>query len=153
MKVLQIHRYKGKSDLLALVDDADFKVVSIYKWHENKQGYLSANINNRCVYIHRFIMNSPKGLVIDHINGNRLDNRRENLRACTVRENVINSRLSKNNTSGFTGISYRKDRKMYRSYIFVNRRQIFLGYHTDLESALKTRKTAEKSYFGEFARA
>jgi len=108
-------------------------------------------VSGERTYLHRFIMNSPKGKVIDHINGDKLDNRKQNLRIYTIKQNIINSKISKNNTSGYTGVSFRKNRNVYRANIMVNRKQIYLGSFERIEDAVLARKKAEEKYFGEFA--
>ena len=151
MKKLILHRYMGKPPITVLLDDNDYERVIKYKWHYNWFGYAVGKVNGKRILLHRFILNAPKDKVVDHINGNTLDNRRSNLRLCSVKENVRNCRLSKNNSSGYPGVSFRKDRNKYRAYIMVNRKQIFLGFYKQLNDAVKARKLAELKYFKEFA--
>jgi hypothetical protein len=130
-----------------IIDKEDLKNVSSNNWYFNKAiGYISS----KRIYLHRFIMNAKKGEIVDHINKNKLDNRKENLRLCTIKENVRNCKLSKNNNSGFNGVSKHHTGK-WRSYIMVDRKQIFLGLFEDIKDAIGARITAEIKYFGEFA--
>jgi hypothetical protein len=84
---------------------------------------------------------------IDHINGIRNDNRLENLRCVDHRENCKNRRISKNNTSGFSGIRKMPHRrKCWAADIRVDGRRVYLGYYEHLEEAVAARKVAEKNY-------
>ena len=133
----------------ALIDLDDIDKVKKYKWGlENN--YVSASINGKRVKLHRLIMNCPDDKLIDHINRNRLDNRKSNLRITTHQQNNMNKGLTKSNTSGYTGIYWHKARNKWQVSIKVNYKSIFLGYYTDLEEAIKVRKEAEEKYFGEY---
>ncbi len=91
-------------------------------------------------------------MVVDHINGDRTDNRRCNLRLCTNKENVRNARVASHNTTGYKGVSYNKRRKKYESRITVDGRQLFLGYFINpIEAALAYDRAALR-YLGEYAR-
>ena len=89
--------------------------------------------------------------VIDHINRDRLDNRKNNLRIATHQQNTINRSVQSNNISNIPGVSWRKDRNKWRAYIAVNKKQISLGMFKTKEEAIKARKEGEIKYFGEFA--
>lgn len=87
--------------------------------------------------LHRWIVNAPKNKIVDHINHNPLDNRRSNLRICTYFKNNANT-LS--NTSGVTGVSFRKDIKKWAARITINQKQIHLGFYKDKQEAAKVRE-------------
>ena len=89
---------------------------------------------------------------IDHINGNRLDNRIANLRLASNAENSRNCKLSKNNTSGVTGVSYHAQAKKWFAQIMFNRKNNNLGLFNTKEEAIAARKKAETQYFGQFAK-
>jgi hypothetical protein len=89
---------------------------------------------------------------IDHINGNRLDNRIANLRLASNAQNSRNCRLSKNNTSGITGVVFHKGTKKWLAQIMLNRQRIYLGLYDTIEMAAAVRKKAETQYFGQFAK-
>lgn len=89
----------------------------------------------------------PMG-VIDHINGDKLDNRISNLRDVTQQENVFNSKLGKNNSSRITGVVWHKKAEKWCAQIMVNRKQIYLGLFESKNKAIKARKNAEQKYFG-----
>lgn len=135
-------------------DLSDFEMVKKYTWYKrNDSGYIY-NMKNR-IYLHRFIMNCKDEEIIDHINRNKLDNRKENLRVCTISKNNHNRGIGKNNTSGFIGVNvYYKSKKKgnkYRAYIKIENKRIDLLSSYNKEECIKARLQAELKYFGEFA--
>jgi hypothetical protein len=88
---------------------------------------------NKCsmLSMHRVVVNAPKGTVVDHINGDSLDNRKENLRICTNAENVRNSPKHSNNTSGYKGVIWAKREQKWCAQIIVDGKLINLGYYSD----------------------
>jgi len=147
--IITLQRKKEK--VKVIIDKEDFIKVSQYSWHYTYKGYVAGFIDKKHTYLHRYIMDTPKGMVTDHINRNPLDNRKCNLRICSVRENVINAKLSENNKTGFRGVSYRKNRNKYRAYLMVNRKQVSLGHYHKYIDAVKARIKGEKKYFGIYA--
>ena len=95
-------------------------------------------------------MDCPDGMVVDHINHDRIDNRKENLRVCSIRRNTMNQSRSKNNTSGVTGVGWDKKSNKWIAYIKVNYRQITLGRFSNIDDAIEARRNAEIEYFGEY---
>ncbi len=145
----------------ALVDDEDFDWLSKYKWNLNSQGYAMTGIYcpGYAAYkgsigrqMHRIILNVLPGFEIDHINGNTLDNRRANLRLCNRNQNARNRGVSRNNTSGFKGVTWREDRKRWVATIGFEKRKRTLGYFKDIKQAVEAYKNAEAKLFGDFAR-
>lgn len=138
----------------AIVDDKDFERVNQYKWCYDG-GYAHRKIKKNGkdikIYMHRFIMGVEKQEV-DHINGVGLDNRNQNLRIATHRQNLINTKKRIDNTSGFKGVSYSKYHKKYRAYIRPYGKQIFLGYFNNPQDAHLAYGKKAKEIFGEFAR-
>ena len=103
--------------------------------------------------MHREIMNTPTHLQIDHINGNTLDNRKENLRICTNQQNGFNKKNPlKNNKLGIKGVCWHKKIKKFMASIKINDKSIHLGYFNVLGDADSAYRIAELKYFGEFAR-
>lgn len=92
-----------------------------------------------------------KNIVVDHINGNAMDNRKSNLRICTQPENVINKSFMSNNTSGFIGVSYRSNRDRWDPEIRIHNARCHLGYTKTIEEAVYKRWYAEQLVFEEFA--
>lgn len=129
----------------AIVDDEDFELVSNHKWTFG-HGYAYRNIRVKSkyicrVYMHRLILNPRPGFVTDHINRDKLDNRRCNLRETTQGINCLNSSLRKSNKSGFTGIF--KYPYSWGASIQLNGIKINLGHFKNKEDAILARKNAE----------
>ena len=103
------------------------------------------------LYIHRLIMDAPKGMDVDHINGNPLDNRKSNLRICTHAENQRNKGAYKNNTSGYKGVSWYKRDKKWIAGIKHNNKGIYIGLFEDKEEAARAYDKKAKELHGEFA--
>lgn len=145
----------------AIVDDADFDWLNRWKWRALKSGktfYASRavqrGLRRKTIYMHRFILGLGDGDTreADHIKGDGLDNRRSNLRIATHAENSANRRLSKNNTSGYNGVSWRKREKKWRAQIKVGQKHISLGRYDDPIDAARAYDKAARKHFGEFAR-
>ena len=125
----------------------DYELVSRSTWCINKQGYVVANIKGKVVKINRLILGFPE--CVDHINGNKTDNRRENLRICTRRENAHNQRKPLNKV-GYQGISLTANGK-FRARISVEGKEVNLGCYYTLSEAIEARLSAERKYYGDFA--
>lgn len=154
----------GKTENYVLVDDEDYEVLNKFSWYgRNEHGYKYAarsimfprEAGKRRVFtekMHRKIMNAKTGQIVDHINGNTFDNRKNNLRICTREDNTKNRSKNYNNTSGYKGVSFHKNYKRWISYIGVNGKLIHLGWFDDKKEAALAYNEAAKKYFGEFAR-
>ncbi len=136
---------------VAIVDDLDFKKLNRFKWYFEKSGYAGRDFKGKTIRMHQFIMNTPKKLHTDHINGDGLDNRRDNLRLATVAENTRNQKIRKDNTSGYKGVSFNKNRQKWQSYINYKCKMIHLGFFTFPEYAALKYNFEAKKLFGEFA--
>jgi hypothetical protein len=151
---------KLTQNMVALVDDEDFENLNRFKWcvsKRDKTHYACRAIYNHddqsctIIQMQKQIIDSPLGMEIDHIDGNGLNNQKSNLRACTHQQNQMNRALSKNNSSGFKGVSLYKGRNKWNSYIKVNYKKINLGYFKTKEEAALTYNAAALKHFGEFA--
>lgn len=148
----QIPLTQGK---FALVDDDDYERVSQHRWCAKKDH--KTHYATRCVYLpgkettqslHRFILNAPPKTQIDHINGNGLDCRKENLRYCNHQQNCVNRfGLSKKHYKGI-----RKSKNRWTASICVMGRQMYLGSFASQELAARVYDRAARKYFGEFAK-
>lgn len=137
-----------------LIDTEDIELVSNLKWHYNKHtGYVLSDSTEKGLRIHRLILGLSKEdpRVVDHINGNTLDNRKCNLRVCTQMQNSYNTKLNKNNSTGFKGIYFDPLRNSYQVYITHNKIRINLGRYKDLSEAKQVISLAREKYHGEFA--
>ncbi len=139
----------GKEVLIDEEDSHYLKYTSSISTH----GYVRCKVEGKTISLAKLIMNPPDGRVVDHISGNPLDNRRENLRVCTSQQNSWNRKLSKNSISGYKGVRVTKCKKNpYRVMIGVNGKTINLGSYCMLEQAAMVYNEAAKKYFGEFAK-
>jgi hypothetical protein len=143
-------KIKLTQDKYALVDDEDYEELNQYKWQYDPANYAKRSYKRKTIRMHRAIMNCPKHLQIDHINGNGVDNRKHNLRICTQGQNNCNTKLSKHNTSGIKGVFWHKQAKKWRAMVRVNRKLIYLGYFACINDAKNAYTKAAKEHFGEF---
>lgn len=139
--------------LLSFTDVAEIRRSKVRQRFNNDKIY-SGRMKN--ILLHRMITNPDKNEEVDHINGNGLDNRRVNLRLCSHQDNMRNRKMLVNNTSGYTGIFYRKDskrKKRWGAHIRIgDGKRLALGtYYTKQEAAMAYNRAAIK-YHGEFAR-
>ena len=136
------------------IDANDFELVHKYCWREHistKTGYCCLVAYNpeskKQIKMHQLVC----GKYYDHIDRNPLNNRKHNLRPATAQENMRNKNLSRNNTSGFIGVTWSKTSSKWVSNIQVDGKSISLGSFTDKTDAIRARLAAELRYFGEFA--
>ena len=149
----------------ALVDDEDFKWLNKFKWQLNPSGYAVCGIrdesikNNRRIRMHAMIMKTPKGKDTDHINHNRLDNRKRNLRICTRSQSNMNRIRNKNRVhkSKYKGVVIsitRYKKSIYRSIVAkiqLNGKSHHLGVFKTEKAAALAYDEAAKKMFGDFA--
>jgi len=131
------------------VDDEDFEMLSRVKWHVN-DGYAA---NARLGRMHRLILSAPEGIMVDHLNGDKLDNRRKNLRLCTNSQNQANRRVSRG-VSKFKGVTWQSrpnGRGMWKAQLVYEGAVVYLGtFKTDLDAATAY-NAAATTHFGEYA--
>jgi hypothetical protein len=138
----------------AIVDAADYQRLSKYKWHavkERRNWYAKTlRRNGMPLGMHRLITDAPKGLFVDHIDHNGLNNCRSNLRICSNAENSRNKRPY-GRTSRYKGVSWHKGSKKFVAQITFKGKKIWLGYFVDEIDAAKAYDKKAKELFGEFA--
>lgn len=136
-------------------DKEDYDKIKDYCWFETSKGYIcSSGINgnyNKKIYMHRLILDADKNKIVDHINHNKHDNRKCNLRICTQSENMMNTVLKRDNTSGVKGVWWCDRLNKWCSEIQVHNNKIVLGYFSNMNDAIESRKYAEEKYFGEYS--
>lgn len=133
-----------------IVDYEDYEKIKKYCWHETQYGYIATRNpdTKRIMLLHKLIMGEEG--IVDHINRNRTDNRKVNLRIVTHQENSINKSMQKNNRSGITGVFYDKQRNKWASQLTFKGKKHFKRFN-DKEEAIKYRKNCEQVYFKEYA--
>ncbi len=151
----EIILYNKNSDEVAraLIDIDDIEKVKNMKWRKTGH-HVSSDVEGSKfqILLHRFILGvSDINIDVDHIDRDVLNNKKANLRVCSHQENTFNCSLSKNNTSGFIGISWSKSRDKWEPSLFINGKRLYLGRYENIEDAVVARLKAEKEYFGEFA--
>jgi hypothetical protein len=126
--------------------------VENIKWHLRKDGYVCGEH----ILLARLITNARRGDEVDHINGNRLDNRKKNLRIVTRKQNAINVSAHKDSVLGVRGVQRIDDGRIlsnqFRAQIYVRGKNIQIGYFRTLLGAKRARRAAEKKYFKEYRR-
>ena len=145
------------------IDLEDYERCSCLHWNiKHASGKYSYKyygytmINKKPILLHRFIMGVTKREdVIDHINkdgATEQDNRKYNLRICTLRQNLCNIDKRRNNTSGYKGVTWNKTVNKWMAYIKVHYKFKNLGYFENIDDAVKARVKGEEFYFGEYSR-
>lgn len=137
-------------------DKEDYNFVKQYCWDIDSQNGYAKTVDKvhktGKIYLHRLVMGCTKGdgIIIDHIDRNKIDCRKKNLRIVNDIQSAINKGIKTNNTSGKVGVSWSKDFGKWESYITVNKKRKHLGLFDDFSEAEKVRIEAEKKYFGEY---
>lgn len=145
---------------VALIDASDYGLISKYRWYArwDKGTWYAVYCvypekgRKYTIFIHRIILDVPKDLQVDHINGDGLDCRRINMRICTQQQNMCNRKLNCNNTSGYKGVSWHKPNKKWVANITINRKQLYLGLFYSVKDAAQAYNKAAIKHHGEFAR-
>lgn len=140
-------------DACVRVDDETAEWAEGMKWHLHK-GYAAVTRGSgrdaKRLYLHRMLMESGRGKVVDHVNGNKLDNRRDNLRVASVSQNSANVGKLSTNKSGLKGVVPHGER--YRAYIHKDRRTRYLGTFDDPKDAACKYDKEARRLFGQFAK-
>lgn len=147
----------------AVVDAEDIGKLSLFNWQAQVHKYPDGRV--RCVracrstysngaltllYLHRVVLGAPPGVVVDHINGNTLDNRKINLREATPKENSRNARKRVDNSSGYKGVSFNKHTQSWQARIRVDGCLKYLGVYETAEEGYEAYCKAALKYHGEF---
>jgi len=156
MKYIKLtQRFKDREPVYTMVDDGDYELLNQWSWRFRDNGYtkyafrvIKFKCNYVVIHMHRFLLHTPEQLQVDHIDGNGLNNQRNNIRNCTFQENILNKKH--HGKSKYTGVCY--NGKNIRSVIFVNNKQLHLGYYKSEEDAALAYNCAALTYFGQFAK-
>lgn len=117
-----------------MIDDTDSTLISKYKWNITSRGYAYTIYDGKPKKMHTLITGYK---YTDHINGNKLDNRRDNLRSVTHSQNMKNRKKHINNKSGYKGVYWCSERKKWVAQIRVNRKRVFIGRFDTTKEAAK----------------
>lgn len=152
--IIDVYNVKNEKVAEFIIDREDLKRIKYLKWRIDSQNRIKTGNHTNTkptIELARMIMNCrDEDLVVDHINGNLLDNRKTNLRICIQSENVKNQRLNKDNTSEFTGVSYDKARLRWTAEIRNDDKRTHLKRWKRKSEAVYARYVAEQILYKEF---
>ena len=149
-----------KKDKFSIIDETDFEYLSQwnwtcsyngYAWRRISLGYPNGKRKRAIVFMHRAIMNPAADMQVDHINGDKLDNRRCNLRICTQSQNLANM-ISVTGTSKYKGVYWSSTQKKWVAQIVLDKKAKYLGCFDSEEAAASCYDLAAYMNFGEFAK-
>jgi len=151
---------------IVIIDEDDYDELVQFSWHATRVKYGLAgyqfvavrtcycpfdNKKKRTIFMHRQITSCPRGLQVDHINHEPLDNRKVNLRVCTGTENMHNSHAHKLSSSQYKGVSWYPPTKTWQAHIRVDKKKLHLGYFENEQDAAKAYDEAASKEFQSFA--
>lgn len=138
-----------------IIDDCDYDELSKHKWYPQINGHRKYAINGEGILMHRLILNAPSGLEVDHIDGNGLNNTRQNLRLCTRSQNQFNKEKNKGKrdkcTSRYKGVHWQKSMNKWEVLITKEGDRTIIGYFDTEEEAARAYDVEAKELHGEFA--
>lgn len=140
-----IYGTKGIEKARTTIDLGDIEKCKLHKWHMNT-GYVSTNLDGSSLRLHRFLINTPEDLHTDHIDRDKMNNRKSNLRICTQSENNKNKGKYVNSKYSKRGIWERNER--YYVYLKFNSKNNYIGAFGGIEDAINARKQAELKFHG-----
>jgi len=149
MKILKIENSKE----IILIDNQDFEELSKHKWRLNRGGYPETRSKGKLKRVHNFLIKSDAINVCDHIDGNKLNNIRGNLRIITRTQNNANRQPNKNNKQGTKGVYFNKQNKKnpFEAYICSDNKKIHIGYFATIKEAAEAYNKEAIKKWGEFA--
>jgi hypothetical protein len=157
--VIEQTGYIETSKGTVIIDAEDFPLLKGMSIEIKETGHVRIRPNNKGCrqYLHRAIMRQCGDAVVDHINGNPLDNRKANLRVCTVQEKARNRKKRANTISRYKGVCFMRSQKgenakRWRAYTRINGKRLWFGYYATEEEAAMAYNIKARELFGEFAR-
>lgn len=133
-------------DKAAIIDARDFPRISKHSWCIDSGGYAIGWHAGRLIRMHRLVMKARKGQLVDHINRDKLDNRRANLRFCTSGQNRVNAENRSDNMSGHRGVFWSKQAGKWSAQISIGGRQKHLGFFQKKEQAIRAYRSAARKH-------
>lgn len=134
-----------------LFDFCDAELIASRGWHMSKRGYVAGKDHRKERPLHKLMIEVDSGFDIDHINRDKTDYRRSNLRVCSHQHNCFNQKRRNTNSSGFNGVSFAKNVGKYESYIHKDGVKYGLGYYVSPVEAAIVRDAAADYFFGEYS--
>lgn len=145
-------RSDAKRRVAVMIDECDFDLVSKFQWQADKFGSIKGRVGGQQMLLARFLLNAPRNLEVDHIDGNRLNNQRSNLRLATSSQNKCNRGPRKDNKSGLKGVSWHSQRSQWTARIkTIDGKYLFLGLFESKKQAALAYNLAAIREHGEFA--
>ena len=154
----KIELTKGK---FTLVDDEDYDFLMRWKWQYMNVGYAGRSKYagmkngkefNECLYIHRLVTNAEKGFEVDHIDHDKLNNQKKNLRVVTSSQNKMNGNSRVGSTSKYKGVSWDAKNNKWQAGIHYEGKKVFLGRFNSEDDAAEAYNKKAGEVFGEYAR-
>lgn len=140
------------SDLFDFLSQWNWRLISGYASRSQKYRDENGKMKKKTIRMHSVINKTPQGMVTDHINGDKLDNRTSNLRSATRQQNQWNRKPGKNSITGIKGVSWCSQTNKWRVCITVNKSRKTIGFHNCIGKAINHYNEFAKEYHGEFAR-
>lgn len=139
---------KGSTFTVSIIDA---QRVANHGWCLAERGYMLASINNKVVTLHQFLLGFRPNMYIDHIDGNRLNNTRANLRWATPMQSAWNQDISSRNTTGYKGVHWNKRARKWQAHIRCNNKWRTIGFYDSREQAALAYNEEAKRLFGDYA--
>lgn len=147
MKKLLLHNGER-----TIVDNSDYEHLSRFNWYLSTCGYVVRKHGKTTIYMSRSLIKPAPGKHVDHINGDKLDNRRDNLRMASISQNQMNRAKSDNKSSRFKGVCWDKSRLKWIVHLKKNKKVLHLGRFAKEVEAAKAYNVAAEKHFGKFAK-
>lgn len=135
-------------------DLEDYDKIKDYCWYKTYYGYIATRerYSKKHIFLHRLVLNYNGDMDIDHIDGNQLNNCKNNLRICYHKDNMKNQKKRVTNKSGVIGVHWDKSRNKWCATLKIDGKDVLRKRFNTIEEASQARREAEEKYFGEFAR-
>jgi len=134
------------------VDDNDYEYLTQWNWYYSSHGYAYRKIGDKTIFLHREVLKPIMGQYTDHINGNKLDNQKSNLRICTYQQNLCNNPKRKGSyTSPYKGVSWSQRWQTWRTYVYKDSKSIWIGNFDNPHHAALAYDLWTRDLHGEFA--
>lgn len=136
------------------ISPRDYPLIQKHTWwiQTSKKFYVRTSIHKKYIFLHRLLLKPTRDQEVDHINGDSLDYRRENLRICTHQQNRWNTSKRKDSTNKYRGIHFDKRSKLWRARIQANGIRHYSGYYKSEEAAANAFNLMAIAYHGKFAK-